>query len=78
MGTFFGTFNCKILYLTCMSTCPPNLKYSFFIIYEIITFKAEEKKEFFSIRGGQQCFGTQKNHFLEYMWNEPLHILVLG
>jgi hypothetical protein len=76
--TFLGTSNHKILYLAYMSTCPPNLSYSFFTIYEIITFKVEEKVFFSSIWRRQQCFGTQKNHFLDYMWNEPLCILVLG
>ena len=43
IGTFFGTSNCKILYLAYMSICSPNLTYSFFTIYKIITFKIEEK-----------------------------------
>jgi hypothetical protein len=38
----FGTSICKILYLTCMSTCPRNLRFRFFVISEIITFKVEE------------------------------------
>jgi hypothetical protein len=55
-----------------MSTCPPNLKFSFLAICEIITFKVEEKVFFGPAQGVQHCFGGQKNYFIEEIWNEPL------
>jgi hypothetical protein len=39
----FTTSNRKILYLTCMLACPPNLTYSFLTVCEIITFKVDRK-----------------------------------
>jgi hypothetical protein len=39
-------------------------------------FKVEEKDFFPSAQGVQQCFGGQKNQFLEQVWIEGLQILV--
>jgi hypothetical protein len=46
---FFGTSNCKILWLTCMFICRPNLTHSFHTICKIIRFKVGKKKNFFSL-----------------------------
>jgi hypothetical protein len=46
-----------------MSTCTPNLRHAFLTIWEIITFKIEEKVFFPYAQGGLQCFGGQKTTF---------------
>jgi hypothetical protein len=43
LGALYSISNRKILYLTFMCTCPPNLTYSALTICKIITFKVEEK-----------------------------------
>jgi hypothetical protein len=48
-----------------MYICLPNITLSFLTIYEIITFKVEEKDFFALAKGGPQSFGVQKNLFLE-------------
>jgi hypothetical protein len=39
-------------------------------------FKVDKKVFFPCAQRGQQSFEGQKNHFLKYIWNVPLHILV--
>ena len=57
----FGTSNCKVLKLTCMATCPPNLTHTFLIIYKTIKIKVEKKvvfpcmpKKYNSVLGAQK------------------------
>jgi hypothetical protein len=57
-----------------MCTSPPNLKDSFLTIYEIITFKVARKVFFAYAQEVQQSFRGPKNHFFEFVWNEPLWI----
>jgi hypothetical protein len=71
IGDLFSTSNHKILYLTCMFACPPNLKDSILTICEIVMFKVDGKVFFAYAREGQQSFGGQKNHFLKQIWTEP-------
>jgi hypothetical protein len=59
-----------------MSTCLPNLTHPFLTFCKIITFKVDQKNNFPYALGRQQSFEGQKNHFLKWIWNVPLHILV--
>ena len=62
-GASFSISNHKILQLTSMSTCPPNLAYSFFTICEIIIFKVDKKYFFPYAKEGQQSFEGPKTTF---------------
>jgi hypothetical protein len=59
----YNTSNCKILYLTSMSTSPPNLTYSILTVCKIIVFRVDKKVFFPCTQRGQQSFEGQKNHF---------------
>jgi hypothetical protein len=61
----FTTSNRKILYLTCMLACPPNLTYSFLTVCEIITFKSSWKSFFPLCPRGTVEFQRPKKLFLE-------------
>jgi hypothetical protein len=64
----FTTSNDKILYLTCMLSCPPNLTYSFLTICEIITFKVHGKVFPNVLEGYSRVLQSKKKPFLGYLW----------
>jgi hypothetical protein len=61
-----------------MSRCPPNLRYSLFTIYEILTFKVEEKVFFSSIQGDISVLEPEKAIFWSTCGMSLFTFLFLG
>jgi hypothetical protein len=78
IATLFGTSTYKILYLACMSTCPPNLRYSFFTIYEIVTFKVDKKVFLPLPKGDNSLLRSKKTIFLSRFRMSLFRFFFLG